>query len=530
MLRFFLTAFLFVMCCVAPARAAPELARGTAILEPLVLGELDRGRFGLGRMLAPRSGEDRVLTSDLLFALPAMAPVRRAIDHDYAQYMQRHKSVRPADTIGVGGGFDLQVFDHALLYSADTRFVLAGIVNRMDRAYVSPEQCGEIRLVYRLTRMTPVSAGDDGASPRLPMTLNIVLNARGTRSSDGESDLPDCAELARRWLSAGDLSPGTPGLSERLTAADGPLGAVGPELIDRIEINLQVGHVPQSATREFRTDYLLKVFKYDGARGTFNEAVMENQIDRERLRADAELRREFAAWLLDPVHLSEFDRGVVLVPERFLATGAIAATPAGFSSSALQPAFGLVRGEGGAGPAAFDGDEIGEALKRAERLGVVLQNVRSPAGFERRLNDITCSGCHQTRGIGGFHVPGVDWQAAKPSNDSVVPASPHFFGDQVRRRDVLTAFRDGRTVDFSRGFASRPQTRGSSELSGTSYLDGWGAHCYRPRAAATENDRSFAGWTCASGLACEAAEPGSRLGMCFVDARGRSAASGTAPR
>ena len=32
--------------------------------------------------------------------------------------------------------FDFQLFDRALLYSPDTRFVLAGIVNRMDRAYV----------------------------------------------------------------------------------------------------------------------------------------------------------------------------------------------------------------------------------------------------------------------------------------------------------------------------------------------------------------------------------------------------------
>ena len=49
----------------------------------------------------------------------------------------------------------------ALLYSAGTRFVLAGIVNRMDRAYVSPESCGEVRLIYRLTRGAP--AGEDGA-------------------------------------------------------------------------------------------------------------------------------------------------------------------------------------------------------------------------------------------------------------------------------------------------------------------------------------------------------------------------------
>ena len=75
------------------------------------------------------------------------------------------------------------------------------------------------------------------------------------------------------------------------------------------------------------------------------------------------------------------------------------------------------------------------ALQKAAASGIELQNIRSVAGFERRLNDITCAGCHQTRGIGGFHFPGVDWMATNPSNTLIVPASPHFFGDQVRRRD-----------------------------------------------------------------------------------------------
>jgi hypothetical protein len=106
--------------------------------------------------------------------------------------------------------------------------------------------------------------------------------------------------------------------------------------------------------------------------------------------------------------------------------------------------------------------------------------------------------------------------AEKPSNSTVVPASPHFFGDQVRRRDILAAFRDGKQPDFSRGFASRPQLRGSTELVGTEYENGWGAHCYVQHANAADNDASFRGWTCADGLACQAQAPPSRMGMCFV--------------
>jgi hypothetical protein len=172
--------------------------------------------------------------------------------------------------------------------------------------------------------------------------------------------------------------------------------------------------------------------------------------------------------------------------------------------------------QGENGGATFSDNDVVGALKKAAEDGTKLQNIRSVAGFERRLNDVTCAGCHQTRGIGGFHFPGVDWMAANPSNTTVVPASPHFFGDQVRRRDILAAFARGAQPDFSRGFSNRPQLRGSTELAGTEYEDGWGAHCYQQSAKAADNDRSFRSWTCAEGLACQAAGKTSRIGMCFI--------------
>ena len=61
--------------------------------------------------------------------------------------------------------------------------------------------------------------------------------------------------------------------------------------------------------------------------------------------------------------------------------------------------------------------------------------------------------------------------------------------------------------------------RGTTELAGTEYDDGWGAHCYAPNGAAKDNDRSFAAWTCAAGLACQVVDKTSRMGMCFVRTR-----------
>ena len=173
----------------------------------------------------------------------------------------------------------------------------------------------------------------------------------------------------------------------------------------------------------------------------------------------------------------------------------------------------------GYGNEVFGESEVVAALKKASAQGVMFENIRSVAGFERRLNDITCAGCHQIRGIGGLHFPGVDWMTEKPSNSTVVPASPHFFGDQPRRRDILAALSEGREPDFSRGFSDRPQSRGSNELAGTSYEDGWGAHCYQQRPRPADNDASFRLWTCAEGLACQPVGSSSRFGMCFVKNR-----------
>lgn len=516
----FVFATILLLCGLLPLNAAqdaPALERGAAITDPIVLRDLDHGRFGLARMLVPARGEDTPLNDSELFALPSLGPVRKALDEEFERYVERRKAASPNETIGVGPSFDFQLFNRAQLYSPETRFVLAGIVNRMDRAYLSRENCGEIRLIYRLVDLNAAPVGDHAITPRLPMTLNLVLKAKADHATDSKGAALTCAEIARRWLAAGDLKPTGAALAEKLITGDGPLDLILPENIDRIETNLQISHTTGSASRDFRADYLLKVFDYNEKARVFEEATLENQIDRERILADEKFRLKFKAWLLEPSHFAELDRGTILVPKEFLAKGAIAPTPVGFSASDLQPAFGLLEGEG-SNPL-FTGADVVAALEKAAARSADLQNIQSVAGFARRLNDITCAGCHQTRAIGGFHFPGVDWMAANPSNSTVVPGSPHFFGDQVRRRTILASMGNGERVDYSRGFSSRPQLRGSRELAGTEYEDGWGAPCYSASDKSAENDRSFKSWTCARGLACQVMSEASRMGMCFVGSR-----------
>lgn len=493
------------------AENAP-LARGTAIADPDLLRKLDQSdALSISRLLQPERNANVPLTSDLLFAsLPQLKAIPPAIDAEFDRYIAQHKATSPSETIGVGDGFDIQLFDRAALKSADTRFVLAGIVNRMDRAYVSEESCGEIRLIYRLARFETRPDGSNIAT-RLPMTFNLVMKARDARQTDGNGKPVTCAEVARRWLDDGDWQ----GLIGNRTVSN-------DAMIDRIETNIQISIAPKSALHDFRSDYLLKVFKYDAATKTFEESTLENQIDRDRILADDALRRDFKAWLLTPANLREFDRGTVLIPEQYLAKAAVALTPAGLDASTMQPEFGLMQGEGkgeGNSDPVFTDDDVVGALKQAAARDITMENIRSVAGFQRRLNDVTCSGCHQTRGIGGFHFPGVDWLTDGASNSTIVPASPHFVGDQLRRRDILTAFAAGKRPDFSRGFASRPQTRGSRELAGTEYQDGWGAHCSLQNEGSGTADKSFTSWTCAKGLTCQPAAASSRIGMCFIKTR-----------
>ena len=86
----------------------------------------------------------------------------------------------------------------------------------------------------------------------------------------------------------------------------------------------------------------MKVFHYNQQARLYEEATLENQFDRERILKDQVLGQEFKSWLLDPKHLSELDRGIVLIPEKFLKSVAVAPTPIGFVRSNLQPAFGLL--------------------------------------------------------------------------------------------------------------------------------------------------------------------------------------------
>jgi hypothetical protein len=192
------------------------------------------------------------------------------------------------------------------LNAPGTRFDLAGIVNRMDRAFVSPDTCGEIRLIYRPVA-NHASIKKENPPARLPMTLNLVMKAKPANAG------ATCAELARRWLALADQSPAS---AATLTAQGGALEWIGRDAIDRIEINVQIARASADVNDlEGRADYLMKVFRYNGT--LFEESPLENQIDVLRIRADEKLLADFKTWMLDPARIAELDRGAIVLPDRF---------------------------------------------------------------------------------------------------------------------------------------------------------------------------------------------------------------------
>lgn len=460
--------------------AHAHLEDGVAVSDIQVMKQLEARGFSLGSLLSDK--ESGLLSNDQIIKLPAFLPVYQSLQAEMAAYRARNSDA------GVGMAFGKRLFDMTFLNSPSARFVLVGLVNRMDQAYKDPASCGETRFIYRLAyRVT--DRGLD-VSSRLPMTINLIFRAK---KSDSASS---CADLASSWKEL--LENEGADLKIQKLLDHGPLSSdfFSKASAKQLEVNLQIVRWPAGVRGDFggHAEYLLKVYGFQS--GKFSESHMENQIDRKKLNADPALLRELKSWLLD--HAEEVDKGTFLIPEKFLAKTAFSISPGGINRSGNRPFYNY-----------FSLAEIDLPFRS-------FSTVKSPMGFLRRLNDSSCIGCHQTRGIGGFHFTGKDPQGKYPGNSVFLPGSAHFFGDLTRRKFIQGQFIARGEVDYSRGFTARPKEAHASDLAGTGIYNGWGAHC------SSGSEVSFQGWDCAEGLECRALldkQDGTGQGICLPKAR-----------
>jgi hypothetical protein len=443
---------------VAPS-PAPPLEPTTIVADPEVLSRLEADGFDAGTLIV---GE-RASTTAELSRHAQYRTLRDAVAADLAA------DRRSDPHAGVGMRFAHRQFDASWLDSEKMRFVLIGVVNRLDRKVFAPEHCGEVRFVYRLAYTTATPAG--AVESRLPMTVNVVSFMPAA---------PSCKDVARAWLRpAAAKDPAAQ--AAWLTTSEGPLSAArrGAFVPKSVELNFQSVRWPSTVRPSMagHAEYVQRVFHRVEGAPYFVPSALENTVDVPRLAKDAALARELNGFLAQPGTLRAIDAGTVLVPERFLATRSVSVTPHGLARRANRPY-----------QSALDAASLARLpLSQYETIG-------SSAAVLRRLDELSCPGCHQARSIAGFHLLGVE-----PASDRVdaleVPMSPHLHADIERRREYVLAVANGAEPDERRP----PAERGVHD-------DGEGARCGL-------GDPGFSHWTCAAELVCTR-ESDADVGVC----------------
>lgn len=368
---------------------------------------------------------------------------------------------RTDPSVGVGMRFAHRAFDVRWLTSNETSFELAAVANRLDRRHLTAGACGEIHLVYRL------AYANAQAKSRLPMTVMVVHQQR----SEGGS----CAPVARRWL---DMRSGTTTTEARAQAlAAGPLARLGRA--DKVEMNYQLVRWPSAVRPDMggHAEYSLRVFARSGDR--LVPAPLEN-TPREDL--SREEQQALGTWIASNV--AEIDRGTALVPARFLARKAISVSPKGLARGQNRP-FALYFGKDG------------ERLPATSLAGTMLATTKT--ALVRRLDTMTCNGCHQSNGVAGFHALGTDRQEISDANALIDGVSAHTRALLAYRAADLAASARGQPAVAPVPFAEK----GTDGRHGTTCGLG---------------DPAFASWTCKRGLVCSDIN-GDDLGICVSEGK-----------
>lgn len=459
--------------------AADDLEKGLTLTNPKFLRMLESSGFSINQVLGISVGAAKISNADL-FSDPTAQIVKATIEADIEAFKKADKEA------GVGTGYSKRLFDVKNLSTSRARFVLVGLVNRQDKEFKSPDTCGEMRLIYRLAYNVKVD--DEDVSSRLPMTINVILHAK--KSTDKTLT---CAQIATRWLnmySTGDLNnmedeTKIKAAVTALVSTDSFLDKTRytKSFLKALEINLQVIRTPAVVRPDFgaNSDYLLRHFKWIESKNSFEVDYLENQIDKERIAKSPELL--FKLQKIIKENVKAINDGTYIFPQEFLTKKALSLAPSGLKRIENRPFSNLI---------------TRDMIDKMDIAWESLDRIKSTTGLLRRLNDLSCTGCHQTKSVAGFHFSGKDPQGKYPGNSAFMPASPHFYGDLPRRFTVLDNISKSQIANYARGFAERPDDQVAlNKLNGSGLLNGWGSHC------SITDDATFKNWTCAAGLVCD---------------------------
>jgi hypothetical protein len=272
-----------------------------------------------------------------------------------------------------------------------------------------------------------------------------------------------------------------------LTSEEGPLAPrrISRDRLKGVELNVQVVRWPSTVRPDLggHAEYLLRALR-PAAGGSFAPGPLDNTPDVDRIHRDRALQADLVRWMRDETSLGRIDAGTSVLPERFAATRAFSVSPRGAARRANRPFRRLV-----------------DARALAGIDWSTLRVARSPSLLLRRLDELSCPGCHQSRSVAGFHLLGEDVPEAPASNAIASAISPHLAADLARRRAEVAALASGSPRPPSSPFAER----------GEDERGNYGAHCARtsdaPRA-----------WTCEPPFVCtddDSASDESDVGVCL---------------
>ncbi|MGJ7524590.1 hypothetical protein [Variovorax sp. GB1P17] len=397
------------------ALAAPVARAADPILlvtSPAALQAAEKSGAGFAHWVGgAAASKDGITSNQALTGSPSWSSITDPLRESIAGIQRRDKQA------GVGiSRYPHRLFDTRWLASPNAFFELVGVVNRMDRRPFQNGACGETRLVYRLAYRTAAMQS------RLPMTVNVELRGDAP-DADGS-----CASSARRWQPPQPATTNDEALGRWLVSSDGPLAPqrLARARIAQVTTNLQSVRWPSAVRPDLggHAEYMLRAFRWNAGTQRFDIGPLENTPDVARLKADAPLRKELLQWLQQPANLRALDEATLQIPEKFLATEAVSVAPRGQERLANRP--------------------FAQVFPTSEWRAVPdSRTLQSPQAVLRRLDDLSCAGCHQSRAVAGFHLLGVDRRGASRTfttgNALAVPHSPHLQDELLRRGTYVNA-------------------------------------------------------------------------------------------
>lgn len=391
----------------ADAVARPALPpRGgevTLVTDADALAALEARGFSFGARFAHVQGESGAVLATSARYASLVEWIRSDLDELLAGYAEGRPSIGTSKKTAREIDPKWALFNRAWLTSAALRYELVGVVNRFDRRVLSPyaATCGEIRLIYRAAYAGPREGS------RLPLTIVVV---HPNVSSD-------CGVAARAWLSPDGVVPKGPALADWL--ANGPLRAIaeGRSAPVRFELDVLVemwsrfvqGFMgPGSHHR-----YSLRVFVPEGER--LRPAPLDNTPDVAAVLASKEKKKALLAWIVE--QRRAIDEGRAALPALPL-VGEVRATKV-----SSVTAMGLTRAANRPFSRIFADDLT------TFRGALGLASDGEARALLRKLDMLTCNGCHVTRSVLGLHLLGEERDAAAYRDPAAHAADPAFAVD-----------------------------------------------------------------------------------------------------